>query len=203
MIFSGHGPGTPYEELKEASALAVDMGEIEDNGQEQIGDLHGLLMTLYGVNRQVNDCLRFRVLRKVVGESSPWGKKDSVVDTTGYDNQFVAFRTYPSMKDRNDNDWFYGEGVSPAVLVMDNNYQDGESGTVILPPEGSEFAVIPKLKEGINDKAVWVLMKEGLFLMQPSLALPQIGMTPEQVWSFMDQERVLSSFGEKVFSRSE
>lgn len=198
-----YGPGSSVEELNRAFAIAVDMGAIEDKGKEQSGDFHGILQILYVINHRLGDCLRFRVLRTVVDEGSRWGLKGQVLDTTDYDKQFVAFRSFPSTQNMDNNFWYFEEGVSAAVLVVENAYTDVTGNeTVVLSARNHYFPVLPKIAEQL-DSLTYLMLFPGVFLLQPSMVLDEIGMKPEDIIRCMEEKRVRSHFGEAVPSRED
>ena len=189
-MIGGDGIGSSRQELEAAEAVAIDMGSLEDRGREEVGNLHGLLKILDEVNEKVGRCLDFRVLRKVEEEDSPWqrfGEVGEFVDTTEYDRHFIAMKQFPSMRDQPTHHWYFEEGMSPAVLVLERTSRSGAT-----TPE--KFSVLEKIREGMVDDFSYAML-EPFFTMQPSVALPRSGMKPADIIALMRRLGAVSAEG--------
>ena len=202
-MYVATAPGDILDELKEASALAIDFGSNEDRGKEQVGNFHEILAALQeGIRSRMDDCLQLRVLRKVLSDSQPsqWGKHGSVVDTTKYDQQFIDMAKMAGKPLGQSNHWYLEENVSPAFLVLENarTLSDGSS---ILPPSDRNIQILPNLRRAFGPTAYPLV--ESFLLLQPSIALSDSGLAPEEVLRQMGEKGALSSNGIVVTSREE
>jgi len=179
-------PSSPRAELERAQAIAMDWGEAEDRGREQVGDIHKLV----GFFRDaVGDKVSHRFIRRVLEDSENWGERGTIVDTTERDESEAR-----SARGRISH-WYLGDRVSPAVMVLEANAAAIQPEDVALITRdrvesvslGRPPSVTELLKLGMDPMAIEMVL---FFRQQPTAALPRIGMTPTEIMQFMEENKM-------------
>lgn len=169
-------------EIERAPALAIDFGEPEDRGREERGDI-GSISSMIKAN--LGDCLRTRIIRKVVREDSPWGEIGKAVETTQRDEEIRR-----SLPPRTISHWYFSEGVSPAIIVLEfHPTQIIPEGVTVIDPSGKEIeqSSVYRAFDETMGPIVTMMLFSGSF---PIAALEETGMSPEEIVDFMKKERI-------------
>lgn len=183
MISRPRGQRSPEEEIAVAPAIAMDFANAEDRGREQSGDVHGLINMFQAT---LGESIRIRTIRQVVGDNSELGPKGAIVETTERDQE-LAKRPSP----RRISHWYFGEGVSPAVVVFEENLaQKIPEGMTIIDRDGVEIprpGVSTIIKEDLGALHHQMLFD---FSGLPVAALAKTGMSPEEIWQFLEENEL-------------
>lgn len=180
----GHpiAPRSSRENIANAKALAIDLGEMEDGGREQGGNLAILMGEILRVS---SGQVRMRVLREVLSNSNR-GKAGDLIDTTEEDQ---VQSNLQALGGAGEPQWHLREGLSAATLVLELDEED-----VDLAAAGDDVrrSIQRVLMNGTNDIAFKVLL-EVLLTTRSTLVLDRIGMDPQEIRKLMKDNGITAT----------